>query len=288
MAPMLPLGAAVIVLYLRRYREAKVLALRTDVAVATPPLAASLGPAAEDPLPWISLVLGVVGGVAALTYAIQNYDLMPARVPIHFNASGTPDGFADRSFGSVYVMPTMTLVMGIVVGGAAVLTARAKRALRAQDGGVSLAAQERFRRAVARYLAIVASITAVMMTTMSIYATRAAVGASPGLPPWILIFAGALMVYCMGGAIYLMVHYGQGGARLEARTAAAPLTDGLADNRFWKLGVFYVNPDDPSWLVEKRFGFGYTLNFGNRAAMATFVGLMALLLALMVWAIASS
>ena len=30
----------------------------------------------------------------------------------------------------------------------------------------------------------------------------------------------------------------------------------------WK-GVFYSNPDDPAVLVAKRYGIGYTLNFGN-------------------------
>ena len=30
----------------------------------------------------------------------------------------------------------------------------------------------------------------------------------------------------------------------------------------WK-GVFYSNPDDPAVLVPKRYGIGYTLNFGN-------------------------
>jgi uncharacterized membrane protein len=32
----------------------------------------------------------------------------------------------------------------------------------------------------------------------------------------------------------------------------------------WRWGLFYVNPADPSILIEKRFGIGYTLNFGNR------------------------
>ena len=30
----------------------------------------------------------------------------------------------------------------------------------------------------------------------------------------------------------------------------------------WK-GIFYSNPDDPALFVPKRFGIGYTLNFGN-------------------------
>ena len=30
----------------------------------------------------------------------------------------------------------------------------------------------------------------------------------------------------------------------------------------WK-GFFYCNPEDPQLLVPKRYGIGYTLNFGN-------------------------
>ena len=31
-------------------------------------------------------------------------------------------------------------------------------------------------------------------------------------------------------------------------------------------GFFYSNPNDPALLVPKRYGMGYTLNFGNRWA----------------------
>ena len=34
-------------------------------------------------------------------------------------------------------------------------------------------------------------------------------------------------------------------------------------DRFWKFGVFYVNPADPAIFVPKRFGIGYTLNFAR-------------------------
>jgi uncharacterized membrane protein len=36
-----------------------------------------------------------------------------------------------------------------------------------------------------------------------------------------------------------------------------------SDGGRWR-GIFYVNPDDPALFVPKRFGIGYTLNFGNR------------------------
>jgi uncharacterized membrane protein len=36
--------------------------------------------------------------------------------------------------------------------------------------------------------------------------------------------------------------------------------------KHWKWGVFYWNPDNPSYAVPKRFGMGYTLNFAHRHA----------------------
>ena len=39
-------------------------------------------------------------------------------------------------------------------------------------------------------------------------------------------------------------------------------TGGRPPDDKWK-GVFYSNPDDPAVLVAKRYGIGYTLNFGN-------------------------
>ena len=54
------------------------------------------------------------------------------------------------------------------------------------------------------------------------------------------------------------------------------------DNRKWFLGIFYVNRDDPSFLVERRFGIGYTLNFGNAKAIALIVCFPAILIAIAV------
>ena len=75
---------------------------------------------------------------------------------------------------------------------------------------------------------------------------------------------------------------GQGGSRLERAAAGSPLTNGVADNRVWYLGGFYVNRDDPSIFVEKRFGIGYTINFGNPKAVALFLVFLAIVLTVVV------
>ncbi|WP_225872663.1 DUF5808 domain-containing protein [Pedobacter frigoris] len=38
----------------------------------------------------------------------------------------------------------------------------------------------------------------------------------------------------------------------------------ITDRKYWKLGLFYYNPDDPAVFVEKRFGIGFDFNWAHR------------------------
>ena len=58
---------------------------------------------------------------------------------------------------------------------------------------------------------------------------------------------------------------GQGGSRLTIEIeeeSPGGITD-YDDDKYWKAGIFYVNKEDPSIFVEKRFGVGWTINFGH-------------------------
>ncbi|TGY42668.1 hypothetical protein E5347_07610 [Clostridium sartagoforme] len=43
------------------------------------------------------------------------------------------------------------------------------------------------------------------------------------------------------------------------------------DDKYWVLGMFYYNRNDPSFMIEKRAGIGYTVNFGNPKALIFFI-----------------
>jgi uncharacterized membrane protein len=57
---------------------------------------------------------------------------------------------------------------------------------------------------------------------------------------------------------------GQGGSRVTDTAEYQPAIGDRTPDAAWKWGLFYYNPEDPAVIVEKRFGLGYTLNFGNR------------------------
>ena len=55
----------------------------------------------------------------------------------------------------------------------------------------------------------------------------------------------------------------------------------------WRAGVFYVDRNDPALFVPKRFGFGYTLNFGQPAAILLAVAIVAVPLGIALLALAA-
>ena len=78
-------------------------------------------------------------------------------------------------------------------------------------------------------------------------------------------------------AIVLAIKTGQSGNRIQL----GKTTDGKIirrdDDKHWKYGAFYVNKEDPALFVEKRFGVGFTINFGKPAAIAIIIGILAVI-----------
>jgi uncharacterized membrane protein len=133
----------------------------------------------------------------------------------------------------------------------------------------------RYRRFLAAMTRTLLAMAALADTTLLLIALRdwqvyrfSGVGrALPALP----VMAGVLLL----AAVTLRA--GQGGSRLNGNVrglAPATGTD-RDDDRFWKAGLLYVNRDDPAIVVAARFGAGWTLNFGNRAAWLIIAGIAA-------------
>lgn len=70
--------------------------------------------------------------------------------------------------------------------------------------------------------------------------------------------------------------------RADRRPAPVMFRD---DERYWRGGLFYNNPDDPAILVPKRFGLGWTLNFGHPQSKLLLIGILLLPLVLLILSI---
>jgi uncharacterized membrane protein len=281
------LGATL--LYLQLHRAAK------DLAPARPAEPLPLPEGSVEPmsltLPLLTLAACLIVGTWGVVDGALHWDAIPDRVPTHFGAEGRPDAWSSKSLSSVFALPIMNLVIGAMVAGFAVLTARARLSLRRSRSPKERQAQLGFRAATVHLLCGTALICSGLLAVIAHDGLRVSLGEREALGPAVWIFGGGLMVFCLGYTVRLLWFHGQGGSRREGEAAADPLTDGLADDRHWKLGVFYVNREDPAILIEKRFGLGYTLNFGNPWGIAILAAILLGtfgLLAFALWGAATS
>lgn len=54
------------------------------------------------------------------------------------------------------------------------------------------------------------------------------------------------------------------------------------EDRYWYGGFFYNNPDDPAVFVPKRFGLGWTVNFGHPRGKLVLLGILLLPLVMLI------
>ena len=92
----------------------------------------------------------------------------------------------------------------------------------------------------------------------------------------VLLLMGGLLI-----AIVLVLFWHPQRSRTKTSTSAdRQRTDAFFrdDDRYWYAGFFYNNPDDPAVFVPKRYGLGWTLNFGHPQARLVLIGMLLLVL----------
>jgi uncharacterized membrane protein len=151
------------------------------------------------------------------------------------------------------------------------IIAWSKQELRASDPDAALKQQAIFRR---KWSGFVVFLNGAICGLMSFFflQTLQMIHPAPGL---ILGIPVGFTVILLGATLILAFRIGQGGSRIRIpETSEKAGIQDRNDDRYWKWGLFYYNPDDPAMFVEKRFGIGWTNNFANWKANAIFIGLI--------------
>jgi uncharacterized membrane protein len=195
------------------------------------------------------IVLPLVALVVLGVWTSLHMDRLPPRFPVHFGLHG-PDRWVDTTPATVFAFLAIFASVCLLLIGVAWALLHWSR--RISTSGAGAVGERHFRRRVVLLLIVTEYLMLV--------------------PAWAMLFQpGAGAMYAWGialaivivGFVATLLHAGQGGSRRTAAVGVAPIADRTPD-ACWKWGLFYVNPADPSVLVEARFGIGYTLNLGNR------------------------
>lgn len=212
---------------------------------------------------WYLLYLAVIG--ATILAAVLKYPSLPQQIPLHYNFAGEVDRYGGKSIAIVALMPLMQLFMSLLFGGI--------------NLGIGMSGQRQnfkrtrvFRRVMSISLFAIGFMVMLLFACIQLSMLSILNEALTMVMPFIFLIA------VFGIFIYLGVKVGQGGSRLRIEDEGPE--DRVDNDRHWKGGFLYFNKDDPSLFVEKRFGMGYTLNFGNSKSPFVIAALVVFILAM--------
>lgn len=214
---------------------------------------------------WDLLYIPVLLWVGVL--CAWTYPALPAQVPMQMDLAGQ----VSRAVAKSPLVGAFPLVFALFMAAVFIVShwwvLRSRLAVEPDAPHGSALASALFNRAysqvlVAGGLVLVAVLGTVIPLSLAGVVSLAQAGV------WALIVALVFAVASVGIAVV----YGQSGSRLVRRwqggqgagdgtRAVATTLDG-----HWHLGVFYVDKDDGALVVPKRFGVGWTLNYGRPGA----------------------
>lgn len=201
----------------------------------------------------IALAVPIASLIALALWACLDWRDLPSRLPVHWSFTG-PDRWVSTTPVTVTKLLALHAVGSLLFAVLAWGVLRGSR--RIATSGEAGRREQRFR-----------TRTVLLLLTVEYFSVFPAWAALLALPAtamrlWGLVFPAINLVL-----IARIILTGQGGSRGSIPNGSAPIGD-RTDDRHWAWGLLYYNSADPAFLVEKRFGIGYTFNLAHPFAWA--------------------
>jgi uncharacterized membrane protein len=239
-------------------------------------------------IPWVWYIVSVLLIFASVVAALIAYPGLPDKIPTHFDINMQPDAWADKSIPAVMAMPLLNLGTAFVLWLTGLMFVRAKLQIDQNNPGLSFTQHRLYRRRVGHGMGIMTAGISAMMAFIGLMI----IFPELYVPFWIIIL---LPLAAVVPLIFNIVRSGQGGCRIKVKeiaTEAAETRNGISnsnggfcrgDDKYWALGMFYHNPEDPAYIVEDRFGNNLGFNYSRLPVKIGIVLLALGIVALYAW-----
>jgi len=235
-------------------------------------------------LPWAWYIASAALLLAGVVATFALWPQIPAQIPMHWGADMQPDQWGDKSVANLMLMPLVALGTVALMAGVNAAFYKQKLQVSTEQPALSFAQHRMYRRMMSHALGFMTLNLSGLFLVIQAFTIHIL-----DLPRSLLVIA--TVVACAVGIfplIYVQIKAGQSGNKLkpalepeetqaERLSVPQPAHPGRGDDRFWKLGKFYCNPEDPALLVEDRFGGNSGFNYA-RLPGKLFLAAVALLL----------
>jgi len=211
----------------------------------------------DEMLPWYLFLLPMIMTIGVIGYTIFQYDLLPEQIPTHWGINGQADAFTEKTPLSAILMPLTLLAMQIMYLGINIGKNKSGIKLSATGTNASRSRQLTLRKYSSWMMFGVSLLLTILFSFFQLTAIHPDLFAGSAMMATPIIF----LVLILAGTIVFAIKVGRSDKNSVDEVDEA-ITD-YDDDIHWKGGLFYFNRNDPSIFVEKRFGVGWTLNFGN-------------------------
>lgn len=219
---------------------------------------------------WCLLYVPIIAIVAAI--GIIGYPAMPDMVSMHLDIQGNVTDFQPKSYALVAFPVVFCIFIAIVMTFTQWTIVHSKKANDPTAPAASLWAYGMFARAQSILLVVMGLAMTAFFGILLQLSMIGVVSLTQAILPMVI----AIAIMAVASTAVSLV-YGQNGSRLISNMDDSDKM--LRDNdKYWKLGIFYCNPDDPSLFLPERFGIGWTMNFA-RPMIWVVLGALLLLIA---------
>ncbi|MBN8192842.1 DUF1648 domain-containing protein [Bacillus sp. NTK074B] len=230
----------------------------------------------DEMLPWMVYTVPMVITVALIVFTLMNYNSFPDQIPTHWGPNGKPDAFTSKTYLTALSLPLVLLIMNGMFLGINELTRNSGIKLSAGNVKASRIRQLRLRKYTSWLLFFISVLVSLLFTFLQ-FTTLYENSVSDLL---IITTPLAFSALVLIGSIILAVKVGKNDSDLDGEIIGEDSSEVINadDDQYWKGGLIYFNPEDPSIFVEKRFGVGWTLNFARPLGYIVLIGPLLIIL----------
>lgn len=196
---------------------------------------------------------------AAIFIGVSGYPHFPPYIPGRFSMNGVPTQYIPKTYYNIFSITILQAAFTLIFFFIGYAIIKTRQEIDVSRPYTTYEQQTRFKE---YYRDAIYSFCSLLGITFFLISVRKWEYPALQIASYFYILP-LILAYIL--IISTPITMGQLGSRLKIAGDGKENTgtSNQDDDRNWKVGMFYYNPRDPALVVARRFGIGWTLNFGN-------------------------